>query len=122
MVIAPSPHLHHTVLVHHVLGLVRDLGASRALVELRRTRPPLDAEGYHDTLAVYVVWAVERLVDAGLSDLGVLWHPLTDDRSPLAWWDADTLASAPARQHFVAPTLGEDWEPRPGEPVVALDG
>jgi hypothetical protein len=116
MITAPSPHLHHTVLVHHVLGLVRDLGAAGALVELRRTRPPLDAEGYHDTLAVYVVWAVDRLVAAGLTDLGVLWHPLTDDRSPLAWWDADTLESAAARRHFVPPTLGEAWEPRPSEP------
>lgn len=117
MVTAPSPLLHHTVLVQHVLGLVRKRGAAGALAELRRTRPPLDAAGYHDTRAAYLVWAVDRLVDAGLSDLGVLWHPLTDLRSPLAWWDAETLESDTARERFVPPTLGEDWEPRPAEPA-----
>ncbi len=118
MITALPPALTHTVLVQHVLRLVRDLGPASALVELRRTRPPVDADGYHDTLAVYLVWAVERLVEAGLSDAGVLWHPLTDHRSPLSWWDAATLASGAARTGFVPPTLGEDWEPRPAEPVV----
>lgn len=118
MITALPPALTHTVFVQHVLRLVRDLGPAGALVELRRTRPPLDADDYHDTLAVYLVWAVERLVEAGLSDAGVLWHPLADVRSALAWWDAATLASSAARTGFVPPTLGEDWEPRPAEPVV----
>ena len=63
------------------------------------------------------MWAVDRLVQAGLSDLAILWHPLTDDRSPLAWWDDATLASRAARDSFVPSTSAAAWEPQP-QPIV----
>ena len=76
---------------------VRLAGAAVALDELRATRPamisPAGAVGYHDTLAVFYVWAIDRLIAAGLNDVRVLWHPLVDVRSPRSWWDDDTLAS-----------------------------
>ena len=71
---------------------------------------------YHDTLAVFSVWAVDRLVDGGLSDVAILWHPLTDRRSPLAWWDAATLAGDDARHRFVPSTKALVHEPQPHEP------
>jgi hypothetical protein len=94
---------------HTVIGLVRSVGARRALDEM------LDS-GHHHTIAVFRVWAVDRLVGAGLSDAGVLWHPLLDVRSPLAWWDAATLASDEARHGWVPPTLCGPGEPSPSVP------
>jgi hypothetical protein len=94
---------------HVVISLVRSRGAHTALAELLTA-------GHHHTVAVYRVWAVTRLVDAGLSDVGVLWHPLLDARSPLAWWDEPTLASDEARSGWVPPTLSEPGEPTPGLP------
>jgi hypothetical protein len=96
---------------------VRHAGAAVALDELRASRPaitgPAGIVEYHDTLAVFYVWAVDRLVAAGLHDVGVLWHPLTDPRSPRSWWDDDTLASDAAREHFVPSTLARAGEPMP---------
>ncbi len=95
---------------------VRAVGAAATLDELRRTRPAFTDGAYHDTLAVFGVWAVERLIDAGLTDVAILWHPLTDRRSPLAWWDAKTLAGTAARTSFVPSTRALAHEPQPSEP------
>ena len=79
----------HVELITSLTHRVRQVGAAVALDELRASRPaivsPCGAAGPHDTLAVFYVWAVDRLVGAGLNDVSVLWHPLTDVRSPRSW-------------------------------------
>ena len=96
---------------------VRDVGAAAALDELRTDRPsmitPAGTAGYHDTLAVFAVWAVNRLVAAGLSDVQVLWHPLTDVRTPLSWWPNDMLESPEATDAFLPSVLAHAGEPMP---------
>lgn len=118
--------MDHVDLLRTITRLVRDAGPAAALDALRRSRPdlaassPVGGSGYHDTLAMFHVWAVDRLVAAGLSDTAILWHPLTDVRSPLSWWDAETLVSIEARTHAVASTLAEAWEPAPVVRTEAL--
>ena len=86
----------HTEFLSSILRTVRETGAVSALDELRSERPSFDGAGYHDTKAVFYVWAIDRLVAGGLSDFGVLWHPLLEAHSPQVWWSAATLASAAA--------------------------
>lgn len=109
----------HVELITSLTHRVRHAGAAVALDELRSTRPaiigPAGAVGYHDTLAVFYVWAVDRLVAAGLNDVQVLWHPLTDVRSPRSWWDDETLASNAAAARFAPSTLARTGEPAPVE-------
>ena len=119
----------HTEFLSFVLRSVRTDGAVRTLEQVRTLRPAFhattDRDGrplhmYHDTRAVFFVWGVERLVAGGLSDFGVLWHPLLDTRSPLVWWTADTLASAEAAERFVPCELARSGEPQPTDPAVLL--
>ena len=110
-----TPRLSHLELTTMVTHLVRTRGAAEALTELRRLRPSLCSHGYHDTLAVFAVWAVERLVEADVGDTRILWHPLTDLRSAEAWWDAGTLAGTEAHAGFVASTRALPSEPVPFE-------
>jgi hypothetical protein len=110
----------HIDLISTITRLVRGVGASGAIHHLRVTRPAIDGGRYHDTLAVFYVWAVDRLVSAGLSDTAVLWHPLTDNRSPLAWWDVETLLGDDAARRFVPSTRALPNEPQPIEPRLLL--
>ncbi len=115
----------HTEFLSFLLRTVRAEGAASTLELVRTTRPafhPIGAEAlaYHDTLAVFYVWAVDRLVAGGLSDFGVMWHPLLDARSPQVWWHAATLASPDAMAHFLPSDLARDGEPQPAEPAVLL--
>jgi hypothetical protein len=112
--------LHHSHFVASLVDLVRSEGASDALATVRTDRPAFADGEYHDTRAVFFVWAVERLVSAGLTRTQVLWHPLVHADSPLAWWSADVLDSDVARHGFVAPTGLAAGEPTPAEPVTAL--
>ena len=110
----------HLDLLTTIAHRVREDGAAAALASLRAERPQLTAPDltvveYHDTLAVFYVWAVDRLVDAGLDDVHVLWHPLTDPRSVLAWYDDATISSAAAAVRFVPSTRVLPGEPAPGE-------
>ena len=110
----------HTEFLSCILRTVRASGAAVALEQLRTDRPAFhrDADqvaAYHDTRAVFYVWAIDRLVTGGLSDFGVLWHPLLDSRSPLVWWTAATLTSPAAADHFVAAELARRTEPQPVE-------
>lgn len=110
----------HLDLLTTIAARVREDGAAAALASLRAERPHLTAADltvvpFHDTLAVFYVWAVDRLVEAGLDDVHVLWHPLTDPRSALAWWDEATLTSSAAAAHFVPSTLVLPGEPAPTE-------
>lgn len=112
--------MSHVEFITSTTRLVREHGAAAALDEIRLASPAIAEVGYHDTLAVFFVWAVDRLVRAGLSDLQVLWHPLTDPRTPLSWWDADTLASPEARLGFFPCTLARAGEPVPHEPRLLI--
>ena len=71
----------HVELISTITRAVRDRGAAAALAELRTARPAFTTVGYHETIAVFYVWAVDRLVAAGRSDRQILWHPLTDSRT-----------------------------------------
>lgn len=117
----------HVEFITSLTRRVRLVGAAAALDELRANRPSIvtpsgtaaDSEtgyheaGYHETLAVFYVWAVDRLVAADLTDVQVLWHPLTDVRSPRSWWDDHTLATLEAQESFVPSTLARAGEPTP---------
>lgn len=109
----------HVEFITSLAHRVRHAGAAVALDEVRATRPaiisPSGTVGYHDTLAVFYVWAVDRLVAAGLNDVRVVWHPLTDVRSPRSWWDDATLAGDAAIERFVPSTLAHAGEPMPVE-------
>jgi hypothetical protein len=106
----------HAQFIASLTEQVRAGGAAAALAHLRASRPAFTAVGYHDTAAVFAVWAVDRLVAAGLDDFHVMWHPLTDARSIRSWWDDTTLASQAARDGFVPSTLARSGEVRPTEP------
>jgi hypothetical protein len=115
----------HTEFLSSILRTVRAHGAASALEQLRAERPAFHVDAvhgamYHDTLAVFFVWAVDRLVGGGLSDFGVLWHPLVESHSPLVWWSAATLASPEAAEHFVASELARPGEPQPVPPLALL--
>lgn len=114
----------HVEFITTLTRRVRLAGAAVALDELRAERPaivsPAGAVGYHDTLAVFYVWAVDRLVAAGLSDLRVLWHPLVDVRSPRSWYDDATLGSDAAIARAVPSTLALPGDPVPVEPLVLV--
>jgi hypothetical protein len=103
----------HTDLVLATTSLVRAHGPAGAL-ELLRTHAPR----HHETLAAFSVWAISRLVDAGLTTMAVLWHPLTEATSALSWWTIENLRSEAARISWIAPTLATDGEVRPTLPVV----
>ncbi len=115
----------HTEFLSSILRTVRASGAAVALEQLRADRPafhPVSDEValYHDTRAVFYVWAIDRLVTGGLTDFGVLWHPLVDSRSPLVWWTAATLATPQAAQQFVAVELARPSEPQPVQPLALV--
>ena len=111
-----SPQFDRFTFVDVLIRAVRTMGAAATLAELRRSRPAITTDGYHDTVAVFYVWAVDRLVAAGLSDSQIHWHPLVDGGSVHAWWDDTTLRSQRARERFVASTRALVGEPAPFEP------
>lgn len=105
----------HTEFLCSLIRSIRADGAAATLQQVRASRPAFFRGEYHDTRAVFFVWAVDRLVAGGLSDIGILWHPLTDDRSTNAWWTAATLASDDARYRFIPAELAREGEPQPVE-------
>lgn len=116
----------HTEFLSSILRTVRASGAAVALEQLRTTRPAFHTDAdqvaiYHDTRAAFFVWAIDRLVTGGLSDFGVLCHPLLDSRSPLVWWSAATLATPAATEHFVVAELARPCEPQPVELLSLVD-
>jgi len=112
----------HRDLVLATAALIRRSGAAETLGLLRLTLGSLPR--YHDTRTVFTVWAVDRLLAAGLSTTALLWHPLLAPGSELAWWDAADLDSALAARQFVAPTRYSTGDPLPEEPhsTLALAG
>ena len=110
----------HTDFLRSLAASIRATGAANTLRQVRADRPAFDRGSYHDTRAVFFVWAVDRLVEAGLSDMGVLWHPLTDDRSPASWWSVGLLESIAAAEHFVVSDLALAHEPQPVDVDVLI--
>lgn len=120
--VAMSTH-HVTLDLHGLLASVRARGAAATQSALDAERPAFHvlADGtavYHQTVATFMVWAIDRLVEAGLSDMGVLWHPLVQVESARAWWTDETLASAAARDGVVPSDKALAHEPQP-RPLVA---
>lgn len=111
--------MSHREFITSLTHRVRHAGAAAALDDLRSTRTaivnPAGVAEFHDTLAVFYVWAVDRLLAAGLNDVRVLWHPLTDVRSPRSWWSDEVLESAVSRDSFIASDLARPGEPTPVE-------
>ena len=106
----------HLDFIASTTARMRAVGPIAVLDEIRATA----GADHHDTIVVFYVWAIDRLLSAGLSDMAVLWHPLTDARSPRSWYDAATLDSIEARAHFVPATLSVAGEPTPVEPDLLL--
>ncbi|MEY2754032.1 MAG: hypothetical protein RJB65_390 [Actinomycetota bacterium] len=107
-----------TLDLHGLLASVRARGAAATLSALEAERPAFHvlADGtavYHHTEAAFMVWAIDRLVEAGLSDLGVLWHPLVQVASARAWWTDETLATEAAIRGFVPSDKALAHEPQP---------
>ena len=118
----PKQQWTHRAHVLAAVTLVRRHGAADALARLRLAIPRYneatgvantDTGGYHDTITVFYVWAVDRLVAAGLSTVAILWHPLTSFEAVGSWYDPATLWSPAARRSFVPSTLAVGGEPTP---------
>ena len=60
--------MSHVDVIATTTRTVRESGAVAALDELRSSF----GDQYHHTLAVFFVWAIDRLVDAGLTDVQIL--------------------------------------------------
>lgn len=60
--------------------------------------------GYHETLTVYYVTAVDSVGAATPEEL--FEHPDTDRGAPLRFWTKDLLMSSQARLQWVEPDLG----------------
>lgn len=117
IVLLPAVSTPRIPLLSDIADQVQRRGADAALAHLRRERPALRDGRYNDTVAVFTVWAIDRLLAGGLTSTAVLWHPLLHEDSVLAWWDAATLDSDRAADHFVPSTLALPGEPAPGEPT-----
>ena len=118
----PKPQWTHRAHVLAAVTLVRRHGPAEALARLRLAIPRYneatgvantDSGGYHDTITVFYVWAVDRLVSAGLSTTAILWHPLTGFEAVSSWYDPATLWSVAARRSFVPSNLARAGEPAP---------
>ena len=121
----PKPRWTHEAHVLVCASLVRRRGESEALSILRNAIPRYNEAtgvantatgGYHDTLSVFYVWAVNQLLTAGFTVAELLCDDSVDRNAALAWWDRETLFSTDARAHWVAPTLADGCGAAPAEP------
>jgi len=109
----PKPEWTHEAHILACVSLVRRLGAPDALAVLRAAIPPYNEAtgvantptgGYHDTITVYYVWAIDLLLAEGFTVGELLAHPLVERTALLAWWDKDVLMSPGARASWLPPT------------------
>jgi len=109
----PKPEWTHEAHILACVSLVRRLGAAEALAVLRAAIPPYNEAtgvantptgGYHDTITVYYVWAIDLLLTAGRSVTDLLADPLVERTALLAWWEKDLLMSSAARAAWLPPT------------------
>lgn len=109
----PKPEWTHDAHLLAGVSMVRRFGAAEALAVLRASIPPYNEAtgvantptgGYHDTITVYYVWAIDLLLAEGLTVAELLAHPLVERTALLAWWDEDVLMSPGARAAWLPPT------------------
>ncbi len=121
----PKPRWTHEAHLLVCASLVRCHGDSEALSILRKAIPRYNeatgvantpTSGYHDTLTVFYVWAVNRLLAMGLTHTQLLHDESVDRQAALSWWDRETLFSVDARVHWVRPTRAGDAHVAPAEP------
>lgn len=121
----PKSEWTHEAHVQAGLSLVLRLGAKQALATLREAiprynvstnTPNTDTGGYHDTLTVYYVWAINELLRDGISPENIVTHPLVSRTAALDFWNRDDLFSVDARRHWVAPPTSHG-EKIPSEPT-----
>ena len=121
----PKSEWTHEAHVQAGLSLVLRMGARQALATLREAiprynvstnTPNTDTGGYHDTLTVYYVWAINELLRDGISPENIVTHPLVSRTAALDFWNRDDLFSVDARRHWVAPTTSHG-EKIPSEPT-----
>lgn len=106
------------------IAIVRRHGPAAALGVLRSAIPSYNeatgvantpTSGYHDTITVYFVWAIDRLLAAGSDTASILGHPTVARTALSAWWDPATLMSPTARAGWVAPDRAGDGGAAPME-------
>jgi hypothetical protein len=109
----PKSEWTHEAHLQAGLSMILRMGTSRALATLREAiprynistnTPNTDWGGYHDTLTVYYVWAIDELLRQGVSPEDITTHPLVSRTAPLDFWNDDELFCVDARRHWVAPT------------------
>ena len=108
----PKPEWTHDGHLLACISLVRRHGAVEALRVLRWAIPTYNVStgvantpsgGYHDTITVYYVWAIDRLLGRGLTPEAILADPLVERTAALAYWDRDVLMSPAARATWMVP-------------------
>ena len=126
----PKPEWTHEGHILACVSLVRRLGPAEALEVLRAAIPPYNEAtgvantptgGYHDTITVYYVWAIDLLLAAGLTVAELLADPLVERTALLAWWDRDVLMSPGARASWLPPTRRDGFGRLPMEYLQPAD-
>ena len=64
--------------------------------------------GYHDTITVYYVWAIDRLLTLGLTAEEILADPIVERTAAFAHWDREVLMSPAARATWMPPQRAAD--------------
>ncbi len=109
----PKSEWTHEAHVQAGLSLVLRMGPRQALATLREAiprynvstnTPNTDTGGYHDTLTVYYVWAIDELLRQGVSPEDVVAQPLVSRTAALEFWNRNELFSVEARRRWMAPT------------------
>ena len=100
------------------LSLVLRQGPDRALATLREAiprynestgTPNTDTGGYHDTLTVYYVRAIDELLRRGVSPEKITDSDLVTREAPLRHWTREELFSVKARRTWVEPSTPLDF-------------
>lgn len=119
---APPP--DHWDVLFAAIHLVRTRGVDEATAALtaalsRSGHPATGtARRGHATLTAFTVWAVDRLLAAGLDTIGVLWHPLCRPDAALTWYERATLATDAAHDGFVVADRALPTDPQPAAPAI----
>lgn len=100
------------------MSLVLRQGPERALATLREAiprynestgTPNTDTGGYHDTLTVYYVRAIDELLRRGVSPEEITDNDLVTREAPLRHWTHKELFSVEARRTWVEPSTPLDF-------------
>ncbi len=109
----PRSEWTHEAHVMAGLSLVLRQGPDRALATLREAiprynestgTPNTDTGGYHDTLTVYYVRAIDELLHRGISPENIVGHDLVSREAPLRHWTHEELFSVEARRAWREPS------------------